>query len=465
MLAFTQLATVVYATSLAREERLQRLSEHSPVISVARTPPMGWMSWQKYRCEDLKFDVIKKAFEEIAAHLRTFGYECVFIDDCWSKAARSRGELVADDSRGFTVENLKGLVVEFPTLKLGMYADVGTLTCEKRAGSQFSFAEDAQFFKDIGAKGLKVDGCNFQTTDRAQWNLQMLDAYIEFGGELRQRIPSILYSCSLPAYDQSTEFIDDAAELRDLARLAKCNLWRNYADIQPSVESLLDVIDFWAVDKDHPMIAAAGPGHWNDPDMLLIGEDIFTDNAEYAKFIQRHPAKKVDRAIQVSLWRMQMSLWAIFAAPLYLSTDVEALVLDRVAFRIATNKLVIAVNQDPLGKQGYVLHESSDLCDDKGDLLNQEGALVDRNGREQSKHTHGVRPCWRVWVRPLSDGFAVCLQNNSNRQFDVPYDASEHFKEYKAEDLWSANEVSLSELKTWLVPAFDVIMLKLTHSD
>ena len=180
------------------------------------------------------------------------------------------------------------------------------------------------------------------------------------GAALANSGRDIVYSCSWPAYIGSNEsekpfstFIADG-----------CNLWRNWDDIQCNWNSLSSIIDDWG-DWGPVLTTYAGPGHWNDPDMLLIGNDCITD-AEA---------------------RTQMAIWSIIAAPLIMGNDVRNLTASTLA--ILSNEHAIAVNQDVLGKQGLRLTAS--------------------NVSEQ------------VWARPLHDGsVAVGLYNKADTTRPYP---------------------------------------------
>ena len=156
----------------------------------------------------------------------------------------------------------------------------------------------------------------------------MSSLYSDLSEELNKTGRPILFSCSWPAYQN-----DHCENQKDMETLkSKCNLWRNWDDIEDSWQSVKSVMDFFGrKNSKDVMVQAAGPGHWNDPDMLVVGNP----------------------GTSYSEQRTQFAVWAILAAPLYISTDLRTISKD--ALSILLNEEVIAVNQDPLGQQGYVL--------------------------------------------------------------------------------------------------------------
>ncbi|XP_059150953.1 alpha-N-acetylgalactosaminidase-like [Physella acuta] len=299
----------------------------SPTLAVdnglARTPPMGWLSWQRFRCNlDCANDplncISERLYKDMADRLaadgyRDAGYVYVNIDDCW--AAKQRDpvtlRLVPDPDR--FPSGIKALAdyVHSKGLKLGIYGDMGTFTCGGYPGSKFTLETDATTFAEWGIDSLKLDGCYSTTTDFTV-AYPIMEFYLNKTGR------PILYSCSWPAYQQTPDY----------PRIAEfCNIWRNYADIDDSWDSVKDIIQFYGDNKGN-FSAVAGPGNFNDPDMIIIGDKGLSDSQE----------------------EVQMALWSIMAAPLYLSNDLRN-VSDR-ARRLIQNKGAIAINQDPLGIMG-----------------------------------------------------------------------------------------------------------------
>ncbi|KAF4676464.1 hypothetical protein FOL47_006102 [Perkinsus chesapeaki] len=331
---------------------------------LALTPPMGWLSWERFGCEtDCKTHpdtcISEKLYTDMADILieegyKDLGYEYVNIDDCWSTMERDpqTGEMVPDPER--FPHGIKWLAdyMHERGLKLGLYADIGSCTCAGYPGLEGFFEQDVKTFAEWGIDGLKVDGCNADIGDYGR-------TYPLLGQLLNLTGRPILYSCSWPAY------LEDHGEADDIigsAMAPACNLWRNYNDLEDSWSAVMAVMEFWARGgPDDTMVQAAGPGHWNDPDMLMVGNNGLSESQQ----------------------RSQFALWAMLSAPLYLTADLRK--MPDWAKEIAQNEEVIEVNQDPLGKQGYVAWE-------------QEGL--------------------RIWVKELAsdipgDYWAVVLQNTN----------------------------------------------------
>uniref|UniRef100_A0A224XQS0 Alpha-galactosidase n=1 Tax=Panstrongylus lignarius TaxID=156445 RepID=A0A224XQS0_9HEMI len=293
---------------------------------LALTPPMGWMTWQRFRCttdcnkypdECISDTLIRRTADLMVekGYLEA-GYQYIIIDDCWLQWHRSdQGYLLADEAR--FPHGMANLVeyVHSKGLKFGIYEDYGEKTCEGYPGLIGHEKVDTTMFAKWGIDYIKVDGCFYDGYNYAK-------GYEALGQYLNQTGRPIVYSCSYPAYQDSNSIPTDFKTLSE-----NCNLWRNYDDIQDSWKSLTDIMDYFATKQDF-IAPFAGPGHWNDPDMLLIGN--FGLSYEQSK--------------------VQMAIWAILAAPLMMSTDLATI---RPEFQeILLNKNIIAVNQDPLGIQG-----------------------------------------------------------------------------------------------------------------
>lgn len=331
---------------------------------LALTPPMGWLSWQTFQCNverkwgqnRLTGDLIKTMGDRIKEfHLDDLGYRYVNIDDCWSSVKRTaNGRLTVDEERfpsvekgGVVIDGVKAVSDHLHSMGLmfGMYTDVGTATCQRYPSLGPNFRNsDIEQFVNWDVDSLKVDGCNAHPSE-------MRRLYTELSSVLKKQTRKILYSCSWPAYQQS-DHCENPSDMKALQD--NCNLWRNYGDVQNDWISVQAIVDFWARGPSDIMVKAAGPGHWNDPDMLLIGNGVLTRRQERAQF----------------------ALWAIFAAPLYISCDLRRIPAS--SLEILKNREVIAVNQDTQGSQGYVFRSDDER---------------------------------RTWLRPLSGGrFAVLFQ-------------------------------------------------------
>ncbi|XP_072914607.1 alpha-galactosidase A [Hemitrygon akajei] len=294
---------------------------------LARTPVMGWLHWERFLCNvDCRSDPHNCISEQLYMQMadimaaegwKDAGYEYVCIDDCWLAARRDSNNRLQPDPLRFP-SGIKHLAdyVHSKGLKLGIYQDVGTHTCAGYPGS-FGFYElDAKTFAEWGVDLLKFDGCNFINIDL------LIEGYKNMSLALNRTGRGIVYSCEWPLYLQPFQ----QPNYTDIKN--HCNQWRNYIDISDSWSSLKSIIS-WTATHQNVIQSVAGPGGWNDPDMLVIGNFGLSRNQQVT----------------------QMALWAIMAAPLLMSNDLRNLNPESKA--LLQNRFVIAINQDPLGIQGH----------------------------------------------------------------------------------------------------------------
>ncbi|KAL1502107.1 hypothetical protein ABEB36_007301 [Hypothenemus hampei] len=296
---------------------------------LALTPPMGWMHWQRYRCVvDCKAypdDCIREElFREIADEIvnngfKDAGYEYVIIDDCWASKERDNNSRLQPDPKRFP-SGIKALAdyMHGKGLKLGIYADYGTKTCAGYPGSIEFLELDAQTFADWEVDYLKLDGC-YSDILTMELGYSLMSRYLNQTGR------PIVYSCSWPAYQEPIGIHPNYEKMSEV-----CNLWRNWDDIDDSWSNVTNILK-WFSDNQDRIANYAGPGHWNDPDMLIIGN--FGLSYEQAK--------------------AQLAIWAILAAPLIMSVDLKN--IDPKFRDLLLNKDVIAIDQDPLGIQGRLV--------------------------------------------------------------------------------------------------------------
>ncbi|HLZ46203.1 MAG TPA: glycoside hydrolase family 27 protein [Gemmatimonadales bacterium] len=277
---------------------------------LARTPPMGWNSWNHFGC-DVSAQLIKETADAIVASgMRDAGYRYVVIDDCWQVARDRAGKIVADSVR--FPGGMKPLAdyVHSKGLKFGLYTDAGRKTCQGRPGTYGSEEIDARTYAEWGVDYVKEDWCNAQGLDAPTQYAKFRDALAKSGR------PIVFSICEWGSNRPWTWGPKTG------------NLWRTTGDIG----------DYWAsmisrVDLNTQYAQSASPGGWNDPDMLEVGNGGMTDD-EY---------------------RAHFSLWAIMAAPLMAGNDVRT--MSAATRDILTNKEVIAVDQDSLGVQGMIVEE------------------------------------------------------------------------------------------------------------
>ncbi|XP_030640789.1 alpha-N-acetylgalactosaminidase-like [Chanos chanos] len=317
-----------------------------------KTPPMGWSSWECFRCNvdcmsDPKNCISESFFKEMADRLaedgwKELGYNYIMIDDCWSSMLRDEyGRLQPDPHRfpggiAQLADYVHGL-----GLKLGIYADFGTHTCMGYPGTTLDKIEtDAQTFASWGVDLLKFDGCYSDAYEQAEGYPLMSQALNATGRPIG-------YSCGWPAYRGGLPPRVNYTLIRDI-----CNSWRNYNDIEDSWNSVLEITNWFSANQDQ-LQPFAGPGHWNDPDMLIIG----------------------NFGLSLDQSRSQMALWAIMAAPLIMSNDLRT--LSSQARNILQNKVLISINQDPMGVQGKrLLQEKGHIDVFWRPLSNSASALV-----------------------------------------------------------------------------------------
>ncbi|MFE2066362.1 NPCBM/NEW2 domain-containing protein [Streptomyces sp. NPDC059467] len=285
----------------------------TPGDGLALTPPMGFNNWNSTHCS-ADFDAamvegIADLF--VAKGLKAAGYQYVNLDDCWALPDRDAdGKLVPDPAR--FPDGIKAVAdyVHSKGLKLGIYTSAGTKTCNDAGfpGALGHERSDAQQFADWGVDYLKYDNCNNQGVDAKQRYLTMRDA-------LKATGRPIVFSICEWGENKPWEWATGVGQL-----------WRTTGDISDSWGSMVSILK-----QNLPLAPYAGPGHWNDPDMLEVGNGGMTDT-EY---------------------RSHFSMWSVMAAPLLIGTDLRK--ASPATFDILDNKEVIAVDQDPLGKQGTVV--------------------------------------------------------------------------------------------------------------
>src|ERR1043166_1815121 len=290
---------------------------HKVVVNgLARTPPMGWNSWKQFasRVDDATVRTIADAM--VSSGMKDAGYQYINIDDTWEAGRDAQGNIQTNKK----FPDMKALAdyVHSKGLKLGIYSSPGPNTCAGYEGSYGHEEQDARTFAAWGIDYLKYDWCGERTlyTDE-----EMPAIYQKMGAALLKTGRPIVYSlCQYGRLDVWKWGADVGG-----------NLWRTTGDIRDTWDSMSN-IGF----RQNELAQFAKPGHWNDPDMLEIGNGGMTDT-EY---------------------RTHMSLWAILAAPLLAGNDLRK--MTPATLEILTNKEVIAINQDKLGQQGKQVWKSGE---------------------------------------------------------------------------------------------------------
>jgi alpha-galactosidase len=288
-------------------------SAASVVINPALTPPMGFNDWNAFGCDVDEKLIRQTADVFVSSGLKAAGYQYVNIDDCWSLRERGPdGRLVADPVKFPGGIHALADYVHARGLKLGIYGDAGTKTCAGFPGSLGREQLDAETWAAWGVDYVKYDNCSNQSDgSRADY----VRRYTAMRQALDKTGRSIVYSICEWGESQPWEWARGVG-----------HLWRTTGDISDNWASIKEIFS-----KNAPLWEHAGPGHWNDPDMLEIGNGGMT----------------------ATEYRAHMSLWAMMAAPLIIGTDLRKASAE--TFAILGHRGVIAIDQDPLGKQARVI--------------------------------------------------------------------------------------------------------------
>jgi len=361
-----------------------------PDNGLAKTPPLGWNSWNKFRGEVQDSVVRQIADAMVASGMKDAGYQYVNIDDTWESNRDANGNIVPNKK----FPDMKALAdyVHSKGLKLGIYSSPGPNTCAGYEGSYGHEEQDARTYAAWGIDYLKYDWCGARNVYTDQ---EMQPIYQKMGDALRASGRPIVYS--LCQYGR--------AEVWKWGPDVGGNLWRTTGDIRDSWDSM-SRIGF----AQNDLAEWARPGHWNDPDMLEVGNGGMSDT-EY---------------------KTHMSLWSILAAPLLAGNDLRN--MSSSTRDLLTNREVIAVDQDKAGKQGKRVSQSGD----------QE-----------------------IWVRELADGSkAVGLLNRANQEAEISVSWSdlgfhESPSHLKVRDLWAHQDIQASGNKySRTVPGHGVVLLR-----
>jgi alpha-galactosidase len=361
-----------------------------PSNGLAKTPPMGWNSWNKFRGR-VDDAAVRGMADVIASNgMKEAGYIYVNIDDTWEGARDAAGNIQSNKK----FPDMKALAdyVHSKGLKLGIYSSPGPDTCAGYLGTYGHESQDAKTYAAWGIDYLKYDWCsarNLYTDEEIQAVYQKMGDALHAAGR-----PIVFSLCQYGRADVWKWGSDVGG-----------NLWRTTEDISDRWQSMTD-IGF----RQHDLAPYAAPGHWNDPDMLEIGNGGMNED-EY---------------------RTHMSLWSILAAPLLAGNDLRE--MTQGIKDILLNREVIAVDQDKLGRQGRRLSQSGD----------QE-----------------------IWVRDLSGGDkAVGLFNRGGdaARIAIKWADLGLKRRPKARDLWAHNDFKIdADEFTAIVPSHGVLMLRLSE--
>ncbi len=374
---------------------------------IALTPPMGWNSWNCWGLSVSQEKVISSAQAILDKGLADYGYSYINVDDAWEAAKRNDDGTIGTNDK---FPDMKGLGdwLHSHGFKFGIYSSPGHITCGGYLGSIDHEKQDAETYNSWGVDYLKYDWCGYSkrySEEGDHTTPAFIKPYLKMQYYLRQQPRDIFYSlCQYGMADvwRWGEFVD-------------ANSWRTTGDITDTWESMYDI----GFRRQKELYPYAQPGHWNDPDMLIVGKVGWSANLR-------------DSRLTVDEQYTHISLWSLLASNLLIGCDVAQ--MDEFTKRLLCNNEVIAVNQDILGKQAK-----------------QE--VVD--GKIQ------------IWKRKLYDGsYAVGIFNVG--EDDVNVDFAKYFSQLgikslkSVRDLWRQKDISTSDVKYYL-PSHGVKYLKVTY--
>jgi alpha-galactosidase len=375
----------------------------SPQLSqaqvAAQTPPMGWNSWNFFAGKVTDKDIRDSADQIVSTGMRDAGYIYVNIDDTWEGERDANGVLHTNSK----FPDMKALAdyVHSKGLKLGIYSSPGPKTCANFEGSLGHEEQDAKMYADWGIDYLKYDLCSFipavmqkqAPNDKAAQMRLMVAAYDKMGKALKATGRPIVYSLCQYGWDNVWEW----------APALGGNLWRTTGDIEARWQSIYDILS-----QQKGLASYAGPGHWNDPDMLEVGNG----------------------KLSLAENRTHFSMWAMLAAPLLAGNDLPHMKPE--IHDILTNREVIAINQDPLGHQARHIYS-------KGEI--------------------------EVWARDLKGGAkAIAIVNvgsdvYSTHPFHLDLGQLGLHGTQHAKDLWTGKEMDLTNNMPIELASHDILLL------
>ncbi len=374
-----------------------------PPQAVAATPPMGWNSWNYFAERVTDKDIRDSADQIVASGMKDAGYIYVNIDDTWEGERDASGVLHTNSK----FPDMKALAdyVHSKGLKLGIYSGPGNKTCGGYPASLGHEEQDAKMYAAWGIDYLKYDLCSFipdvmlkqAPNDQAAQMRLMHDAYIKMGKALQATGRPIVYSLCQYGWDSPWEW----------APALGGNSWRTTGDINWHWDRIYTILEQQAGLEQY-----AGPGHWNDPDMLEVGNGKLTLAENRAHF----------------------SMWAMLASPLLAGNDLPNMKPEIKA--ILTNRDVIAIDQDSLGHQASRVYADGEV---------------------------------EVWTRSLSDGaMAVAILNAgsdrvSTHPFHLDLARLGLHGTQQGKDLWTGKSVELTQNMPITLPSHDVLLVRVAQ--
>ena len=368
--------------------------------AVAATPPMGWNSWNFFHRNVTDKDVRNAADQLVASGMKDAGYIYVNIDDTWEGERDADGVLHTNEK----FPDMKALAdyVHAKGLKLGIYSSPGPKTCAGYAASLDHEAQDAQLYASWGIDYLKYDLCSYreavmqvqEPNDKAAQMRMMIAAYEKMDKALKATGRPIVYSLCQYGWDSVWEWGPKVG----------ANLWRTTGDIQANWPSIYSILN-----EQAGLAKYAGPGHWNDPDMLEVGNG----------------------KLSLAENRAHFSMWAMLAAPLLAGNDLPNMTPDVRA--ILTNRDVIAIDQDPLGREATRAYPEGEVD---------------------------------VWTRHLAGGaMAIAVLNAgpdryASDPFFLKLETLGLHGTVKGKDLWTGKEITLTDRTPLELASHDILLMR-----
>jgi len=358
---------------------------------LAPTPPMGWMTWNYFADKINEKDIREMADALVSSGMLAAGYQYLFIDDGWQGGRDNKNNLIADPHKFPSGIKMLADYVHSKGLKLGIYSDAAQLTCAGYTGSLNFEEQDAKVFAAWGIDYLKYDYCN-APSDSAAAKLRyktIADALHNSGRDITlgicewgDRVPWLW------AANVGGQLWRTTADVRDKWKTTRSYTKAN--ELHGIGAGILDITDMNA-----ELWQYAGPGRWNDMDMLVVGL--------YGK---KGPSGDLGGTGCSDIeYQSQMSLWCMLASPLAATNDIRN--MNDATKHILLNKEIIAINQDVLGKQAE---------------------------RKLNNET------WNVFVKPLANGdYAVAILNRSDTpgKFSLNFSDIGLYNKYEVRDVWA----------------------------
>jgi alpha-galactosidase len=391
----------LFALALASLTSFTPGAPQASAQSVAQTPPMGWNSWNFFFAKVTDQDIRASADQIVATGMKDAGYVYVNIDDAWQGKRDADGVLHSNEK----FPDMKALAdyVHSKGLKIGIYSGPGPKTCAGYEGSLGHEEQDAKLYASWGIDYLKYDLCSFHDAvmekqapnDKAAQMRLMFAAYDKMARALKATGRPIVLSLCQYGWDAPWEW----------APALGGNLWRTTGDINPHWDRIYAILS-----QQEGLEKYAGPGHWNDPDMLEVGNG----------------------KLSLAENRAHFSMWAMLASPLLAGNDLPNMKPEIKA--ILTNRDVIAIDQDPLGKQGARVYSDGEV---------------------------------EVWMRHLSGGaMAVAVlaagdSRYSTHPFHLDLSKLGLHGAQQGKDLWSGKTVTLTQNMPVEIESHDVWLVRI----